>query len=66
MVIYPMREHDYDLVDDVNGQEIKSIFKNLKSGTAADDIAFVANKPEDMQTLLNLMEEYLLNLNSLI
>ncbi|KAK2701556.1 hypothetical protein QYM36_019800 [Artemia franciscana] len=30
MVIYPMREHDYDLVDDVNGQEIKSIFKNLK------------------------------------
>ncbi|KAK2704262.1 hypothetical protein QYM36_016606 [Artemia franciscana] len=35
MVIYPMREHDYDLVGDVNGQEIKSIFKNLKGGTAA-------------------------------
>ncbi|KAK2720342.1 hypothetical protein QYM36_004282 [Artemia franciscana] len=34
MVIYPMREHDYDLVGDVNGQEIKSIFKNLKGGTA--------------------------------
>ncbi|KAK2724477.1 hypothetical protein QYM36_001096 [Artemia franciscana] len=35
MVIYPMREHDYDLVGDVNGQEIKSIFKKLKGGTAA-------------------------------
>ncbi|KAK2714818.1 hypothetical protein QYM36_009129 [Artemia franciscana] len=30
MVIYPMREHDYDLVGYVNDQEIKSIFKNLK------------------------------------
>ena len=28
-------EHDYDLMGDVNGQEIKSIFKNLKGGTAA-------------------------------
>jgi len=35
MVIYPMREHGYDLGGDVNGQEIKSIFKNLKGGTAA-------------------------------
>ncbi|KAK2710960.1 hypothetical protein QYM36_012206 [Artemia franciscana] len=35
MVIYPMREHDYVLVGDVNGQEIKSMFKNLKGGTAA-------------------------------
>ena len=35
MVIYPMKEHDYDLVGDVNGQEIKSIFKNLKGGTTA-------------------------------
>ena len=35
MVIYPMREHDYDLVGNVNGQKIKSIFKNLKGGTAA-------------------------------
>ncbi|KAK2710705.1 hypothetical protein QYM36_012022 [Artemia franciscana] len=35
MVIYPMREHDYDLVGDVNGQDIKLIFKNLKRGTAA-------------------------------
>ena len=34
MVIYPMREHDYDLVGDVNGKEIKSIFKNLEGGTA--------------------------------
>ena len=33
-VIYPMREHDYDLVGDVNGQEIKLVFKNLKGGTA--------------------------------
>ena len=33
--IYPMREHDYDLVGYVNGQEIKSIFKNLKGGIAA-------------------------------
>ncbi|KAK2724297.1 hypothetical protein QYM36_000970 [Artemia franciscana] len=126
MVIYPMREHDYDLVGDVNRQEIKSIFKNLKGGTAAgvdgipillfknllsilmpiivllcnkvltsgqwpsawkkslfiplfkrenpkahenyrlialvpalNDIALVANKPQDQQTLLNLIEEYL-------
>ncbi|KAK2727768.1 hypothetical protein QYM36_008304 [Artemia franciscana] len=29
------KEHDYDLVGDVNSQEIKSIFKNLKGGTAA-------------------------------
>ena len=29
-----MREHDYDLVGDVNGQEIKFVFKNLKGGTA--------------------------------
>ncbi|KAK2702361.1 hypothetical protein QYM36_019012 [Artemia franciscana] len=35
MVIYPMREHDDDLVGDVNGQETKSIFRNLKCGTAA-------------------------------
>ena len=35
MVIYLMREHDSDLVGDMNGQEIKSIFKNLKGGTAA-------------------------------
>ncbi|KAK2702634.1 hypothetical protein QYM36_018760, partial [Artemia franciscana] len=35
MVIYPMREHEYDLVGDVNGQKIKSIFENLKGGTAA-------------------------------
>ena len=35
MVIYPTIEHDFDLVGDVNGQEIKSIFKNLKGGTVA-------------------------------
>ena len=35
-VIYPMREHDYDLVGDKNGQEVKLVFKNLKGGTAAD------------------------------
>ena len=29
-----MREHDYDLVGDVNGQEIKLVFNNLKGGTA--------------------------------
>jgi len=34
-VIYLMREHNYDLVGDVNGQEIKLVFKNLKGATAA-------------------------------
>ena len=29
-----MREHDYDLVGDVNGQDIKLVFKKLKGGTA--------------------------------
>ncbi|KAK2702918.1 hypothetical protein QYM36_018501 [Artemia franciscana] len=35
MVIYPMRKHDYNLVGDVNDQEIKLVFKNFKGGTAA-------------------------------
>ncbi|KAK2714086.1 hypothetical protein QYM36_008620 [Artemia franciscana] len=30
-----MREHNYDLVGDVYGQEIKLVFKNLKGATAA-------------------------------
>ena len=28
-----MREHDYDLVGDMNGQEINLVFKNLKDAT---------------------------------
>ena len=34
MVIYPMREQDYDLVGDVNDKDIKLVFKNLKGGSA--------------------------------
>ncbi|KAK2720310.1 hypothetical protein QYM36_004255 [Artemia franciscana] len=35
MVNCPMREHDYDLVGNVNGQEIKLVFNNFKGYTAA-------------------------------
>ena len=30
-----MRQHDYDLVDIANNDEIKSVFKNLKGGLTA-------------------------------
>ena len=35
MVVYPMKEHDYDLVGEVSNDEVKFVFKNLKGGSAA-------------------------------